>query len=208
MKKKTIYTNNHKRKPDARTQHTYHVEPQLSGRSPSGAPHLAHLPQGSGTIWKVTLPSPTLTVQENKSQGRGGDLFTATWLVGARAGTKTTDLTTALAFPPWVLTAPGRSPSLPVSLLLGPDSCHSTGWTETWTGSRRICTMHVACVHTVSALRRAPTWTPWETQSCSTTTRLSSTGGRAQDSRAPTMATAWNAGSTVSPWLACACGPV
>lgn len=58
--KKNIYTNNHKRKPDARTQHMYHMEPQLSGRSPSGAPHLAHLPQGSGTIGKSLFhPRPS-----------------------------------------------------------------------------------------------------------------------------------------------------
>ena len=68
--------------------------------------------------------------------------------------------------------------------------------------------MPVACVHTVSAYRQAPTWTPWATQSCSTTTRPSSIAGHALGSRARMMATAWNAGSTVSPWLVCAYGLV
>ena len=89
------------------------------------------LPQGSRTIWKVTLPSPTLTVQENKSQGRGGDLFTATWLVGTRAGTEATELTAALVFPTWVLSAPVQPAGILASLPPGPDSCRPTGWTET-----------------------------------------------------------------------------
>lgn len=65
-----------------------------------------------------------------------------------------------------------------------------------------------ACVHTASAYRQAPTWTHWETQYQCTTTRRSSTGGHATTSMVPIMATAWSAGSTKSPQLVCACGPV
>ena len=107
------------------------LSPELPLVADLGCSLVGALPQGSRTIWKVTLPSPTLIVQENKSQGRGGDLFTATWLVGTRAGTEATELTAALVFPPWVLSAPGRPPGLLASLPPGPDSCRPTGWTET-----------------------------------------------------------------------------